>query len=232
VAGTYTVTINGFNIPNGPQKFALAVDGGTLGVGPTPTPGPTNTPTNTPVSPTPTNTPLPSLSTGYLSPSANAAVTTGSGDNNGYQSSPANAYFNDTSVATDTNSGTGSSTACNSTAKDRHIYYNFSGMPGAATAINGIQVRLDARADSANGAPKICVEISWNGGTTWSVVKNTSNLTTTETTYTLGGTTDTWGHTWTAAELANLRVRITNVSSNGNRDFFLDYVAVNVTYQP
>jgi hypothetical protein len=65
-AGTYTVTVNAFNVPNGPQKFALVVDGGTFGAGPTPTPsntptntptpGPTNTPTNTP---TPTFTPTP-----------------------------------------------------------------------------------------------------------------------------------------------------------------------------
>lgn len=36
-AGTYTVTISGFNIPNGPQKFALAVDGGTISAPPPPT---------------------------------------------------------------------------------------------------------------------------------------------------------------------------------------------------
>lgn len=59
VAGTYTVTVNGFNIPNGPQKFALVVDGGTIGTGPTPTPSNTPTATNTGVPPTPTNTPTP-----------------------------------------------------------------------------------------------------------------------------------------------------------------------------
>jgi hypothetical protein len=59
-AGTYTVTVAGFNVPNGPQKFALAVDGGTLGTGPTPTPSntPTITPTFTPTfTPTITSTP-------------------------------------------------------------------------------------------------------------------------------------------------------------------------------
>ncbi len=49
-AGTYTVTVTGYNVPNGPQKFALVVDGGSLGTGPTPTPTvtPTATPTGTP----------------------------------------------------------------------------------------------------------------------------------------------------------------------------------------
>ncbi len=35
-AGTYTVTINGFNVPNGPQKFALVADGGTIAAPPPP----------------------------------------------------------------------------------------------------------------------------------------------------------------------------------------------------
>ncbi|HET9912177.1 MAG TPA: S8 family serine peptidase, partial [Anaerolineales bacterium] len=59
-AGIYTVTVAGFNVPNGPQKFALVVDGGTLGTGPTPTPSntPTITPTFTPTfTPTATSTP-------------------------------------------------------------------------------------------------------------------------------------------------------------------------------
>jgi len=31
--GAYTVTVNAYNVPNGPQKFALVVDGGTIGTG-------------------------------------------------------------------------------------------------------------------------------------------------------------------------------------------------------
>src|SRR5688572_3704927 len=92
-AGTYTVTVNAFNIPNGPQRFALVVDGGTFGSGATPTPGPTNTPTPTPIAtftPTPTNTPGSSTSTGYLAPTAQAAQTSSAGDNKAYQTNPAN----------------------------------------------------------------------------------------------------------------------------------------------
>ncbi|MEZ4512852.1 MAG: S8 family serine peptidase [Chloroflexota bacterium] len=60
-AGTWTVTVTGANVPQGPQRFALVVDAAGGGV-PTATPtpiGPTPTPTNTPVPPTPTNTPAP-----------------------------------------------------------------------------------------------------------------------------------------------------------------------------
>ncbi len=72
-AGTWTVQVSGFNVPSGPQPFALVVDGN-LGGTPTPTftpsPGPSLTPTatatatptavpsNTPTA-TPTHTPTP-----------------------------------------------------------------------------------------------------------------------------------------------------------------------------
>jgi hypothetical protein len=59
--GTWTVTVQGGNVPNGPQPFALVIDAD-ASVGPTPTPTPTNTPgpTSTPTTtPTPTNTPGP-----------------------------------------------------------------------------------------------------------------------------------------------------------------------------
>lgn len=236
VAGTYTVTLNGFNVPNGPQKFALAVDGGTVGSGPTPTVGPTNTPTNTPTAtftPTPSTTPAPTVSTGFLSPAAQAAVTAGAGDNNGYQTSPTNAFANDASVATDTNSGTNNNTSCTNSGKDKHNYYNYPISLVPTAVIKGIEVRLDARADATNGSPHICVQISWDGGTTWTTAKQTATLGTSEGTFTLGSPTDTWGRSWAVANFSNtnFRIRVIDVASNQNRDFFLDYVAVNVTYQ-
>ena len=49
---------------------------------------------------------------------------------------------------------------------------------------------------------------------------------------TLGGATNTWGRTWTPAELsnANFRVRVTNAADSTARDFSLDWIAVRVTY--
>ncbi len=176
VAGTYTVTINAFNIPNGPQKFALVVDGGTIGAGPTPTP---------------TNTPPPTNNTGFLSPSAQSPVTSSAGDNNGYESSPTNAFLNDTSVATDTNSGTGTQTSCTHSRKDKHLFFNYDfSIPSGS--VLGIEVRLDARADSTSGAPKICVQLSWNGGSSWTTAKQTPTLGTSEATHILGDAADTW----------------------------------------
>jgi hypothetical protein len=204
------------------------------GVTPSPTPDPTTIPTNTPVAPTPTNTPPPSKSTGFLSPSANAAQMSSAGDNNGYQTSPANAYANDSLVAVDTNSGTNTSTSCTNNGKDKQRYYNYNLKIPAAAVIKGIQVRLDASVDATSGSPKICVQLSWDGGTTWTTAKSTTNLSTTEATYTLGSISDVWGRSWTSNDFsnANFRIRVIDVASNTSRDFFLDYVAVNVTYQP
>jgi len=92
-------------------------------------------------------------------------------------------------------------------------------------------VQLHMKVDSTSGSPKSCIELSWNGGTTWTAAKTSSTFTTSEASYILGGAADTWGRTWTQAELANLRVRITNVASNTSRDFSLDWIPVRVTYQ-
>ncbi len=241
-SGSYTITVNAFNVPNGPQKFALVVDGGTLGTVPTPTSGPTSTPTNTSVPPTPTNTgipptptntPAPTTSTGFLAPSSQAAQTSSAGDNNGYQTNPTNAFGNDSVFAVDTNSGNGTSTSCTNNRKDKHHFFNF-GFNIPSGTVLGIQVRLDARVDSTSGSPKLCVQLSWNGGSSWTSAKQTSTLTTSEATYTLGSTSDTWGRTWSLGDFsnANFRIRVIDVASNTSRDFSLDYIAVNITYQP
>jgi hypothetical protein len=179
-------------------------------------------------------TALVSAQTGYQSCTANAAVTVNSGDNNGYQLNPANACANGAGFAEDTNSGTNTNTACNNTGKDRHLFYNYGlGIPGGAS-IRGIEVRLDAWSDSTVGAPRICVEISWDGGTSWTAGQITSNLTAAEVTYTLGGNTNTWGRTWATTDFANanFRIRVTSISTNTNRDHRIDWIPVQVTYTP
>lgn len=172
-------------------------------------------------------------STGYLSPSANAAVTSGAGDNNGYQTNPTNAYSDNGAFAVDTNSGSNTNTSCTNTGKDKHQFYNYGFAIPAGKTINGIQVRLDAKVDSTGGAPKICVELSSNNGGTWTAAKSTATLTTSEASYILGGAADTWGRSWASGDFSNatFRVRVTNVASNSSRDFSLDWVAVQVTYQ-
>jgi hypothetical protein len=77
------------------------------------------------------------------------------------------------------------------------------------------------------------VQLSWDGGTTWTAGKTTGTLSTTNTSYVLGTPSDTWGHTWTAAQLssANLKVRIIDLANSTARTFSLDAVQVTVTSQ-
>ncbi|MGH9838881.1 MAG: S8 family serine peptidase [Blastocatellia bacterium] len=172
--------------------------------------------------------------TGWLSPTANAAVTSQAGDNNGYEVSAANASADDNLYAVDNNSGTNSSTSCTANSKDKHRFHDYGiSIPGGAT-IQGIEVQLNAKVDSATGSPRFCVQLSWNGGTMWTATKSTATLSTSELAYVLGGAADTWGRTWSAGELsnANFRVRIIDVAGSTSRDFSLDWVAVRVSYQP
>jgi hypothetical protein len=79
----------------------------------------------------------------------------------------------------------------------------------------------------------MCVQLSWDGGVSWTAAQATAALTTTMATRTLGGAANTWGRSWTAAELSNqnFRVRVTNVASSTSRDFSLDWIAVRVSHQ-
>jgi hypothetical protein len=168
--------------------------------------------------------------TGLRSPTANEADS--GGDGNGYQTSPADAYGDDTLYAVDTDSGSNISTSCTNSGKDRHRFYNYDFSIPTRSTIRGIEVRLDAMADSTSGSPKICVQISWNGGSSWTAAKSTAMLGTTMQTFTLGSSADTWGRTWgmNAFSNANFRVRVIDVSGNTARDFSLDWVAVRVYY--
>ncbi len=173
-------------------------------------------------------------STGLLSPTAQAAVTSGSGDNNGYEISPTAAFADGGDYATDNNSGTNTSTSCGSTGKDRHTFYNYGISLPADVTVQGIEVRLDAWANGWGwfSTKYLCVELSWDGGASWTSAQQTSNLSSSQSTYYVGGPADSWGRTWSLSDLsdANFRVRITNVTNSTSREFYLDWAAVSVYY--
>ncbi len=171
-------------------------------------------------------------STAYSAPTANSAEVSGAGNNDGFETTPANAYINDGAVAVDKNSGNNTGTNCTGSDKDKHRFYNYNfSVPSGAT-INGIEIGLGAKADSVNNVPKVCVQLSWDGGTTWTTAQSTSTLTTSITTYTLGGSADTWGRAWTDTNFtnANFRVRVIDVSSSNSRDFSLDWLGAKIYY--
>ncbi len=170
------------------------------------------------------------LDTGFLNPTSNAADS--GGDGNGYETNPTRAYSSNNSYATDSNSGNGTGTNCTGADKDKHQFYNYGmSLPGGTT-VDGIEVRIDAKADSTTGSPKICVQLSWDGGASWTTTKTTSNLTTSNATYTLGTASDNWGRTWSDTDFSNsnFRVRVIDVASDTSRDFSLDWASVKVHY--
>ena len=168
-------------------------------------------------------------SAGFHGPTANAADV--GGDGNGFEVGAVSAHTDDAASAVDNNGGTASSTTCTSTSRDSHRFSAFGLGVAAGSSVLGIEVRLDARVDGTGGAPKMCVQLSGDGGATWTGSFSTPTLTTTMTSYVLGGSADTWGRAWTSSELsdANFRVRVTNVASSTARDFSLEWIAVRAT---
>jgi len=177
-----------------------------------------------------TSMPAFALDTGYLSPTAQAPGP--GGDGNGFEVSPTNAFADDSLVAADMSSGTVGTLVCTDPARDDHDFFNYGVSVPTGSTITGIEVRLDAYVDLVKNSAAMCVQLSSDGGATWTAAKTTPGLTTSEAIYLLGGSTDTWGRTWTTTDLsnANFRVRITDIATATVRNFSLDWAAVKVYY--
>ena len=157
---------------------------------------------------------------GFLGPSAEAADT--GGDNDGYELNPTNAFVDGGGFASNVNGD-----------EDRHRFHDYGFSVHSACAITGIEVRLDWWVDSSGGGNSMDVELSWDGGTSWTAAKTDTEETTTEHTAVLGSSCDTWGRTWSVSDFtdANFRVRATTAGAGG-RDYFLDWIPVNIHYAP
>jgi len=173
--------------------------------------------------------------TGFLNATSNAAVTTNAGDNNGYQTNPTNAYADNTNSAVDTDSGANTNNTCTVIGSDKHNYYNYNISLPSEAVITGIEVKQDIAVDSLTDSPFSCVQLSWDGGTTWTTATSQTLSATAQTTYTYGGSANIWGRTWATSELtnANFRVRAINGdtrNNRSNRDFSLDWIPVKIHY--
>lgn len=171
--------------------------------------------------------PLPRLirgDTGWRSPSANLAES--GGDWDGFELNPGGAYANGGGYAESESNGAPSDP------QDRHQYYNYGLNVPAGAMVEGIEVRLDWWLNNRNGTNYMDVELSWDGGSTWTAYKRDSWERSSERTSYLGDTNDPWGRVWTADELsnANFRVRLLPYTQQDGRDVRLDWVPVRVTY--
>jgi len=165
----------------------------------------------------------------------NAAETTNAGDNNGYESNAGNACATDGAYAQDANSGTDSSLSCSSTAKDKHRFWGYAfGLPASVSSITGITVEPVIGQSNNGGTAWLCIQLSGDGGGTWSPAQSVVLTGNSIATYTLGGPTDTWGRSWALDDFTTgtFRVRVIDASSQSSKDFRLDDLGVSVTYAP
>jgi len=160
--------------------------------------------------------------TGFSNASAQAADTGGDGD--GFEVNPTRAFADGSPGHALNKNGAG----------DRHRYSGYGVTIPPFCTVKGIEVRLDWWLDNDLGNNDLLVELSWDGGTSWTAARSTTAEPTSETTSVLGSPGDTWGRAWTAADLSNpsFRVRVTSNSdfTGSSRDFFLDWIPVRVTY--
>ncbi len=158
----------------------------------------------------------------YHSPAASQADAS-VGDADGFELNASNAFADGGGFASNIN-GNG----------DRHIFSNYNFTIPVGATINGLEARADWFLDSTAGVNSFDVNLSWDGGTTWTAAKTDATETLEEHISSFGGAADTWGRTWSASAFtnSNFKVRITSVSDSTSRDFFLDWLPVRVYYTP
>jgi hypothetical protein len=174
------------------------------------------------VTSTPTVTPTPVCVTGSTS-LRNPASQIADSDGDGFETGAVNGFADDTAFALNLDG-----------AADQHRYFDYGLSYPSNCQLLGISVRLDWWLDSIANVNSLSAELSWDGGTTWTAALTDTVESTTEHTTTLGGAADTWSRVWTLTEFsdANFRVRLTANSTDPARDFFLDWVAVELQYGP
>lgn len=114
--------------------------------------------------------------------------------------------------------------------------FDFSDLEAVIT-VTGVQVVVDAAKIDSGGTSdlKFLVALSWDSGSSFTATKVTPVVTATPTEYVLGLPNDTWGHTWTRAELVGVntfRMRITSTADviNGTPTWLVYYARPTVYY--
>jgi hypothetical protein len=155
------------------------------------------------------------MDTGYKSPSSNGAK----GIRNVW-TNPVNAYLSNNSYASRADDGT---------SDQDHSFETFGFTIPAGAIIDGIEVRIEAKA-SQNVTLYINVHSNSGGG--WVGTKSI-NLTTTEVIQVVGGITDKWYGSWIVDDFtnANFSVRVYTYLWPGTGEVYeMDHIEVRVHY--
>ncbi len=105
-------------------------------------------------------------------------------------------------------------------------------VPGS-NDIKGVEVKLEASYVGTPDGYDLDAQLSWDGGTSWTTAKTVSSLTTTDTVYTLGSPSDTWGRAWSASDFTNtnFRVQLIGKDYGSGIDIQVDAIQVRVYHQ-
>lgn len=139
------------------------------------------------------------------------------GDTHNEWTNPENAFASDGTYATAATPGL------------RQTYRGFGFSIPTGNEITGLALKIDASGSTATGS--IDVALSWDGGSSFTTMKATPQLSGSDIVYLLGGNGDTWGRSWTPSEFTDslFRVRVTaNPDSNVVQ---LDAIEVRVFHQ-
>ncbi len=112
-----------------------------------------------------------------------------------------------------------------------HIFFGYPITLPPGARVEGIEVRLDAWRWPA-GIPwyaYLDVQLSWDGGSSWTPPYTAGPLEGYEQSWILGGPKDGWGRTWSVSDLQPDRFRVLLRASEG-RQIRLDWVAVRVYF--
>src|SRR3989338_1647907 len=133
-----------------------------------------------------------------------------------------------TRINTSNNSDAACSATCDNTDDAQLSDYSF-GIPSGAT-INGIEVVAEmAEGGSADNIP-VGFSLSWNDGLSWTSVKTATVDGTTDTDYTLGDSSDTWGRSWIDTEFADGTFRMRLDKNPTVDNLLVDYLRLKVFY--
>lgn len=146
--------------------------------------------------------------TGWLNPSADS----------GSFRNPTYAYYDDTLWAS-------------ASPGNVHVYWGYSIAIPPGASVTGIEVRLDAWR-WPSGVPFdafLDVQLSWDGGASWTPRYTAGPLAGYEQSWILGGPNDGWGRSWSASDFQPDRFRVRLTAREG-RETRLDWVAVRVYF--
>ena len=137
---------------------------------------------------------------------------------------PHNDWTNPLAVATSTNTY-----ATVASAGARQAYGTFGFIVPSTDQITGITVIIEAAADSPGG--RIGVALSWNEGVSTTTTLYTPTLTTTDTSYTLGGSQQLWGRVWSVADFSDTNFQVLVIADPAGNELRIDLLGTRVHSQ-